>query len=108
MTTADSADQTYPVNVQAEYPDRSSRVLAVLGLLFFIKSALLLPHMIVLYVLLIIGIAAMPVAWVAILITGRHPKRLFDFQVGLLRWNARVHAWLIGVVDKYPPLRLSE
>ena len=108
MTRVDSADQTYPVNVQAAYPDRSSRVLAVLGLLFFIKSALLLPHMIVIFVLGIIGIAAMLVAWVAILVTGRHPRSLFDFQVGLLRWNARMNAWLVGVVDKYPPLRLSE
>jgi hypothetical protein len=108
MTDADSAGTFYPVNVQVEYPDRSSRVLAALGVLFFIKGLLLLPHALVLCVLGIIGYFAAILAWVAVLITGKYPKSLFDFQVGLLRWNTRLSAWLTGVTDQYPPFRLAE
>src|SRR2546430_2630193 len=64
---------------------------------------IIIPHM---FVLLFMSIAAAFLrmcAWWVILFTGRHPKGFFDFQVGVLRWNARVNARLLNLADGYPP-----
>ena len=48
------------------------------------------------------------IAWFAILFTGRYPRGLFDFVVGVMRWNNRVVAYTVTfVTDAYPPFRLS-
>ncbi|MCY3782599.1 MAG: DUF4389 domain-containing protein [Chloroflexi bacterium] len=98
----------YPVNITAEYPERSSRLLAFCGLTFLIKGLLLLPHLIVLYFLSIVAVLAQLVGYVAIIITGWYPRGLFDFQVGVLRWNLRTSAWFLSIVDEYPPFRLQD
>jgi hypothetical protein len=49
------------------------------------------------------------IAWLAILVTGRYPRSLFDFVVGVMRWHNRVVDYaLVLVTDQYPPFRLSE
>jgi len=47
------------------------------------------------------------VSWFAILITGRYPPGLSDFGVGALRWLIRVEAYMLLLVDEYPPFSLS-
>jgi hypothetical protein len=48
------------------------------------------------------------VAWVAILVTGRYPRGIYDFVVGTLRWGLRVEAYAFALVtDRYPPFRLA-
>ena len=98
----------YPVNVTAEYPERSSRLLAFCGLIFLIKFLLLIPHVIVLYFLGIVAFFVSLVGYVAVIVTGWYPRGLFDFQVGVLRWNTRASAWFLSIVDEYPPFRLEE
>ena len=51
---------------------------------------------------------AIVIAWFAILITGRYPRPLFDYVVGVGRWTLRVnaYAWLL-VTDRYPPFSLK-
>ena len=98
----------YPVNVTAEYPERSSRLLAFCGLTFLIKGILLLPHVIVLYILGIVAFVATLVGYVAVIVTGWYPRGLFDFQVGVLRWSVRTNAWFLSLVDEYPPFRLQD
>ena len=72
-----------------------------------IKWLLAIPHYIVLSLLYMAGAVAILLAWFSILITGRYPRSLFDFVVGVLRWNNRVvgYAFLL-VTDQYPPFSL--
>jgi hypothetical protein len=73
-----------------------------------VRLILAIPHLVVLYVL---GIAAEVVAlicWFAALATGRLPAGLADFQVGYLRWTARVYAYLFLLTDLYPPFELAD
>lgn len=74
-----------------------------------VKWILAIPHYVVLFFLDIAAVLAVLVAWVAILVTGRYPRDLFQFVEGVLRWNNRVAAYaLVLVTDQYPPFRLGE
>lgn len=73
-----------------------------------VKWLLAIPHYIVLLVLIVAALLVTVIAWFAILITGRYPKSLFDFVVGVSRWNLRVTAYmLLLTTDKYPPFSLK-
>jgi hypothetical protein len=87
---------TYRVERQQEY----SRWLPL------VKWLLAIPHLVVLAVLSFLAVLAYLVIWVAVLVTGRYPRGLFDFVVGVGRWCARVTAYLYLQVDRYPPFSL--
>ncbi len=72
------------------------------------KWLLAIPHYIVLSVLAVGAFFAVILAWFAILFTGTYPRGLFDFVVGVGRWQLRVaaYAWLL-VTDRYPPFSLQ-
>lgn len=73
-----------------------------------VKWLLAVPHYIVLAVLLIGVLVAIVIAWFAILFTGRYPRGLFDYVVGVGRWFLRVQAYvLLLVTDEYPPFSLA-
>jgi hypothetical protein len=62
----------------------------------------------VLVFLWIAAFVAVVVAWFAILVTGRYPRALFDFVVGVARWSLRVGAYaFLLVTDEYPPFSLA-
>jgi uncharacterized membrane protein len=104
MTTSSS---DYPVRFEADYPEAPSRPLALLGVLFFIKGLLLIPHIIVLYVLSIVAFVVAYIGYWAVLITGKYPEGMFNFVYGVQRWGARVESWLYGWSDSYPPFSLD-
>jgi hypothetical protein len=107
QTTEYSVKTEYPVKFEVRYPERSSRLLALLGIPFFLKSILLLPHVVVLYFL---NLAMTIVVWFgywAVLFTGRYPRSFFDFVIGVMRWQNRITAWLYSLTDKYPPFSLQ-
>ena len=91
----------YPVTLEVDYPERLSRWL------IFVKWLFVIPTMIVLTLLAIVYYVVLVIAWFAILITGRHPKALFDFGVGVIRWSFRINAYSYLMTDKYPPFSLS-
>lgn len=95
---------TYPVNLIATYPERSSRLL-MFFLLF--KWILLIPHLIVLWLLGIGVFFAMIGAWFVVVITGSWSKPLWDFILGYSRWTVRVQAYMVGLTDEYPPFSLN-
>jgi hypothetical protein len=91
------AGQYPPVTFDVAPPERLSR-----GLIF-VKWLLALPHYLALGVLFVIAVIVWIAAWFAILFTGRFPRGLFDFLVGVLRWSARVQAYAALLRDEYPP-----
>jgi len=98
----------YPVIFEVDYPERSSRLLALCALLFYIpKFIILVPHLIMLWFLGIIAFFISTVGFLVVLFVGKYPKSLFYFLVGILRWQARVNAWLYSLTDKYPPFSLE-
>ena len=73
-----------------------------------VKWLLVIPHYFVLFFLSIASVFAMILAWFAILVTGRYPQGLFDFNVGVSRWWLRVQAYaFLLVTDRYPPFSLA-
>jgi hypothetical protein len=71
------------------------------------RIVLVLPHLVMLWVLGIAWAITTLVAWVAILFTGDYPARLYEFAVGVLRWNTRVEAYFLLLRDEYPPFSLE-
>ena len=92
------------VHLEIDYPDVARDLNRWLPL---VKWLLAIPHYIVLSVLGIVAVLAVVVAWFAILITGRYPRALFDYVVGVGRWSLRVDAYaFLLVTDRYPPFSL--
>ena len=98
MSTAES---TYPVTFDIAYPERMSRWL------IFVKWLLIIPHLIILYALMLVAEVLTFIAWFAILFTSRYPKGMFDFVVGVNRWQNNVDAYVLLLRDEYPPFSLS-
>lgn len=93
------------VHLEIDYPDVERGLNRWLPL---VKWLLAIPHYIVLAVLFVIAVVVGFVAWIAILITGRYPRALFDYQVGVGRWALRVNAYaFLLVTDRYPPFSLK-
>ena len=100
-----STDEQQSVLLVLPYPDAKNGLNRWLPI---VKWALAIPHFIVLFFLSIGAFLAVIGAWFAILFTGRYPRGLFEFVLGVLRWWNRVIAYAFALVtDEYPPFRLG-
>jgi hypothetical protein len=100
-----STDEHQSVHLDFPYPDPPRDLNRWLPL---VKWLLAIPHYIVLFFLYIGAFFALIAAWFAILFTGRYPRGLFDFLVGVGRWHNRVAGYaFILVTDRYPPFQLA-
>jgi hypothetical protein len=95
-------DAPYPAAIEITDPAEPRDRLSV-GFRFILA----LPHLFVLaFVLLAWGVVTI-IAWFTILITGVYPQNIYDFGVGVLRWRLRVEAYMLLMVDAYPPFSLE-
>jgi hypothetical protein len=91
----------YAVAFDVAYPEKLNRWLV------FVKWLLIIPNLIVFLLVALAWAITLIVAWFAILFTGRYPRGLFDFAVGVMRWSARLNAYVYLMTDKYPPFSTS-
>ena len=100
-----STDEEQSVHLHMRYPDVRTDLNRWMPLA---KWFLALPHYAVLVALDIAVVFAALGAWIAILFTGRYPRSLFEFVVGVMRWHNRVIGYAFALVtDQYPPFRLA-
>jgi hypothetical protein len=98
---AAALEPDYPLRLDIDHQEEYSRWMPL------VKWLLAIPHYIVLLVLWIGAFFAILIAWFATLITGRYPRGLWDFVVGVTRWTTRVTAYVYLMVDPYPPFSLE-
>ena len=100
-----STDEEQAVRLEFPYPDAREDLNRWLPL---VKWLLAIPHYVVLFFLAIAAFVCVVISWLAILLTGRYPRGLFEFVVGVMRWGNRVQGYaLVLITDRYPPFRLS-
>jgi len=100
-----STDEEQAVHLDLVYPDAKKDLNQAMPL---VKWLLAFPHYIVLFFLGIAAFVCVIIAWFVILFTGRYPKGLFDFVVGVMRWGLRVSTYaMLLITDRYPPFSLS-
>jgi len=99
-----STDEDQAVHLDLVYPDAHT----LNPWLPLVKWFLAIPHYFVLCFLGLAALVCVIVAWFAILFTGRYPRGLFEFVVGVFRWWLRVAAYaFLLTTDRYPPFQLT-
>jgi len=100
-----STEDEQSVHIDIAYPDARAGLNRWMPL---VKWLLAIPHYIALFFLGVAAVVIVVIAWFAILFSGRYPRDLFDFVVGVLRWYLRVWAYaFLMATDVYPPFSLA-
>ena len=95
-------DGEYPASVVLQTPPGPRDRMSVA-----FRLILVIPQLLALWALGVAWALTTIIAWFSIVLTGRYPARLFEFGVGVLRWNIRVEAYLLLLHDEYPPFSLT-
>jgi hypothetical protein len=92
----------YPATISVVAPSARDRATIA------VRPLLVLPHVVLLFFLMIGWLITTVIAWFAILFTGAYPAGLLPFGVGVMTWTLRVEAYLLLLVDEYPPFAFDE
>jgi Domain of unknown function (DUF4389) len=95
-------DGPYPASLEILEPTAPRDRLSIALRLIFV-----IPHAIVLLFVMIAWCLTTIAAWFVILFTGEYPKPLYDVGVGAMRWRLRVEAYMLLMIDDYPPFSLD-
>jgi hypothetical protein len=99
-----STDEEQAIHVDLDYPNVETDLNRWMPL---VKWLLAIPHYFVLVFLWLAVIVVTFIAWIVILFTGKYPRGMFDFVVGVGRWSLRVDAYaFLLLTDDYPPFSL--
>jgi hypothetical protein len=100
-----STDEEQAIHLDLVYPDVKKDLGRGMPL---VKWFLAIPHYFILFFLGLATVVCAIISWFAILFTGKMPRSLFDFIVGVLRWGLRVMAYsFLLITDRYPPFSLE-
>jgi hypothetical protein len=95
-------DGDYPIGLRlGPEPARRDRLTVAF------RVILAIPHIMIVWCLGLAWAVSTMIAWFAILFTGSYPQPLYDFAVGVLRWNTRVEGYMLLLHDEYPPFSLN-
>lgn len=97
----------YPVDLVVTQPPQSSRFWAIPVIGMLVKVIIVIPHIIILYALMLVLEVLQLVVWIPVLFGGQYPSGLFGYATGVLRWSVRLQAFLFGLTDQYPPFQLG-
>ncbi len=92
----------YPISYEADFNPTPNRWTT------FFRIILAIPWLIVAYVYEILLLFTLIFAWVAVIILGRYPQWLYDFNGGVVRYFVRVYAWFYLQTDVWPPFGISD
>lgn len=95
-------DAPYPTSIDIADPVGPRNRLTVA-----FRLILVIPHFIVLFFVFLAWCITTVLAWFVILVRGYYPAGLYEFGVGVLRWAVRVQAYMLLMVDEYPPFSLT-
>ncbi len=100
--------EAYPVTVRYDEGVRINRLWGIPILGYVVRAIVLIPHFILIWLLSILAWFLMLVVWVPVLILGRQADIIYTIIGGFYRWQLRVNAYFLLMVDKYPPFSLGE
>jgi hypothetical protein len=102
------ADTTYPVTLQIERPETSSRMWALFNTFIPIKGITLIINIIMLYIFMIgVGVVFF-ISQLIVLFTGKYPQGMHKFVVQVMGWQMQVGAFMYGLRDEFPPFAPSD
>jgi uncharacterized protein DUF4389 len=99
---APSAAEAYPLRADIQRQAEYARFMPL------VKWLLAIPHYIVLLFLALAAVIVVLISFFAVIFTRRYPQGMFNFIVGTARWAWRVEAYVLLMVDRYPPFTLDE
>jgi hypothetical protein len=100
--------EMYPISVRFDEGVRINRLWGIPVIGYLVRWIILIPHFIALWLLSIVAFVLMFFVWVPVLILGRQADLIYTIVGGTYRWNLRVSAYALMMVDKYPPFSLGE
>jgi len=92
----------YPIAYEADFNPAPNRWTT------FFRIILAIPWLIVAYLYLILAFFTFIFAWLSIIVLGRYPLWLYDFNSGVIRFLVRFHAWAYLQTDEWPPFGIGE